>query len=103
MGVAAIVIYYCAITGVFALRKNTLKYAVIAVLIAANGFLCMDIFNEHAFLARICAFDVGQGDAFLAEFPGHRTCLSMPGRPTGLLMQEIDLLPLISNEREYLH
>ncbi len=35
---------------------------------------------------------------FWRNFQAIAACLSMPGRPTGLSMQEIDLLPLISNE-----
>ena len=75
LGVPAIVIYYCSVVGIFIVRKNKLKYAVIGILIAANGYIFSEIIREQASRVRICAFDVGQGDAFLVEFPGHRSLL----------------------------
>ena len=75
LGVPAIVIYYCSIAGIFVLRKDNLKYAVIGMLIAANGYLFNEVLLEHASRVRICSFDVGQGDSFLLEFPGHRSML----------------------------
>ena len=75
LGVSAVVVYYCIVIGIFVLRRKNLKYAVIAMLFASNGYLCFEILREHTSLVRICSFDVGQGDAFLADFPGHRSLL----------------------------
>jgi competence protein ComEC len=75
LSIAAVVLYYCILAGLCTLRRNNFKYAIIALLLAANVFLFHEIIREQDCPLTICSFDVGQGDAFLLEFPGNRTLL----------------------------